>query len=152
MNGGIKRSSLPGDSSAHHPPSRYRRRRYSPNGPDTVRVLCATCFHAVASLLILGSPKMSSTSEGIERAMRPSFEGRFVVAEKCRAGTDWKAGTRKLGSMTTDPDGTALLRALLLLGESMLVAGARSAAVFGSPPTTQRQLLENVHDRKKISR
>ena len=53
---------------------------------------------------------MSSTPGGIEMGMRPSFDGRAVVAEKGRVNVAvvvdgvgaWNAGTRKPGNVTTD--------------------------------------------------
>jgi hypothetical protein len=43
-----------------------------------------------------------STPGGTERGVLPSLEGRFVVAEKLRLASVWKAGTRKPGNVTVD--------------------------------------------------
>lgn len=91
----------------------------------TVTVLFGILRYVVASLLILGSPIRSSTPGGIEIGVLPSLEGRFVVAEKDRVeavAPAWKAGTRKLGSVTgEEEDGMALANALLLLGANIVL-------------------------------
>lgn len=54
-----------------------------------------------------GSLIETSTFGGIERGVRPSFDGRVAVAENGRVVVVfvvWKAGTRKLGNVTTEED------------------------------------------------
>ena len=46
----------------------------------------------------------TSTLGGIEMGVLPSFDGRVAVAENDRAVV-WKAGTRKLGNVTTEEEG-----------------------------------------------
>lgn len=64
----------------------------------------------------------SSTPGGIEIGVRPSLDGREVVAENGRRASAGaaSAGTRKEGMVTTDDEGNIAAAALVLLGASML--------------------------------
>lgn len=72
----------------------------SPNGPFTVIVFLTVGLYEVATLDVFKSLMDSSTPGGIEIGVRPSFEGRFVVVEKCRCADVCHAGNRNPGSAT----------------------------------------------------
>ena len=65
-----------------------------------------------------------STPGGMLSGVRPSLDGRVVVAEKDRV-LCWKAGTRKPGSVTTGEEAAevATSRTLLRLGANIVVVG-----------------------------
>lgn len=69
-----------------------------------------------------------STPGGMLRGVRPSLDGRVVVAEKLRRAAApavcWKAGTRKPGSVTTEEDEeeATASRTLLRLGANIVVS------------------------------
>lgn len=85
-----------------------------PRGPLTVSFLLYVFRYDVMSFLTNKSPMVSSTPGGIESGVRPSLDGRCVVAEKVRRAVvvgAWNAGTRKLGNVTVD-EGEAAVTAL----------------------------------------
>ena len=94
--------------SKHPRPIALRRRPGSPSGPVTVILRLNVLRYDVMSFLTNRSPIVRSTPGGTESGVRPSLEGRCVVAEKGRrdaadcAAAVWKAGTREPGSVTVE--------------------------------------------------
>jgi hypothetical protein len=92
-------------TTGQRPDRRLARAYCSPNGPVTVIFRLDVCRYDVISFFTNRSPIVSSTPGGTESGVRPSLEGRCVVAEKFRpadACVVWKAGTRKPGSVTVE--------------------------------------------------
>jgi hypothetical protein len=100
-------------------------------------VFLNTFLYDVKSLFATGSPTESSTPGGIERGVRPSFEGRFEVVEKRAVvaavgeAVACHAGTRKPGSVTGAEDEAATARpnAFPRLGANMAAIGVDMAVV-----------------------
>lgn len=118
-------------------------RSSDPRGPATVTLRFAKRRYVVISFFTMGSPIVSSTPGGMEMGVRPSLDGRVVVAEKCRVGVAapvegveegvrvWKAGARKDGTVTVEglagvAEASTLSRSRIRLGASILVVGAVS--------------------------
>jgi hypothetical protein len=118
--------------------------RYNcPSGPVTVTVLVGTCNHFVGSFFVVGCPISSSTPGGMEMGVRPSLDALLVVVAKVRRV--WKAGTKKLGRVTTDGEEVMTLSsALPLLGANMLAG--RTAG--WSSPEFEAHLIAGLKSRK----
>lgn len=101
-------------------PSHLPSEEHTPKGPLIVIFFLKIFLYDVRSFFALGSPINSSTPGGIEMGVRPSFEGRFEVVEKCRGTANvCHAGTRNPGSVVADEAAMTFPNAVPRLGANM---------------------------------